>query len=167
MSAACAKCFGGARKSPPVAPANATKQLSSAGAKTPGLPSKGGGSPAPDNPLCRRVRILSPAQCHPYVCARGPDAHLAGVVDARPSLGDQCHLAGGQAVLPLSGRRPEFRGCHCLSGAPAARGPRPPGDHLGWLADPPQPHHPRVPCERGSAAAALGAPASVCPRTES
>src|SRR5262245_38159364 len=76
------KPSAGAHKNLRGAPASATKPPLRAGARTPGRPSKGGPGTAANDPLHRRVRVLSFAQCRPHLCARGPDAHLAGVVDS-------------------------------------------------------------------------------------
>jgi transposase len=41
---------------------------------------KGGGSPAADDPLHRRIRLLSLAQCRSHLCAGGSDTPPAGLV---------------------------------------------------------------------------------------
>ena len=82
MSAACAKRCAGAPKSPRGVPVSATKLPSPTGATRPGPRSKRGAGAAANDPVHRRIRVLSPAECGPDLCPGGPDAYPAGVVDA-------------------------------------------------------------------------------------
>jgi hypothetical protein len=81
MAAASSKPFDGVSNSRHAARGNTAKRPWLTGTRTPGRPSTKGPGSSATHLLHRRVRVLSPSERRADVCAGGPYAHLAAVVD--------------------------------------------------------------------------------------
>ena len=133
----------------------------------PGPPSKRGGRPSSRRilfidesgfyPLPSVVRTYAPVGQTPILREWWTRDHLSAISAISPEgklyFHCQDHAINSEDVVAfLEHLLREVSGPH--------------GHHLGWRADPPQPHHQGVPGEWGGATPPPGAPAGLCPGAE-